>query len=79
MGFYHPIITPDEEMSERCPISPSEDIILSLRFLRKQFPIRLIFAMTVNNTPGQLYVALSRVVARNTTWVLSKPIIIFII
>jgi len=27
-------------------------------------------SMTVNNTPGQLYVALSRVVARNTTWVL---------
>jgi len=46
-------------MSERCPISPSEDISLSLRFLRRQFPIRLIFAMTVNNTPRQLYVALS--------------------
>ncbi|RCV28396.1 hypothetical protein SETIT_5G402100v2 [Setaria italica] len=34
----------------RIPVSPSEDITLSFKFKRKQFPIRLSFAMTINKT-----------------------------
>ena len=32
----------------RIPLSPSEDISLPFKFKRKQFPIRLSFAMTIN-------------------------------
>uniref|UniRef100_A0A453Q8B8 DNA helicase Pif1-like 2B domain-containing protein n=1 Tax=Aegilops tauschii subsp. strangulata TaxID=200361 RepID=A0A453Q8B8_AEGTS len=32
----------------RVPMSPSEDISLPLKLKRKQFPIRLSFAMTIN-------------------------------
>ena len=74
----------------RIPMSPSEDLTLPFKFKRKQFPIRLSFAMTINKTQGQtipdvgiylpepifshrqLYVALSRGVSRETTWVLAK-------
>ena len=37
----------------RIPLSPSEDITLPFRFKRKQFPIRLSFAMTINKAQGQ--------------------------
>lgn len=75
----------------RIPLSPSEDINLPFKFKRKQFPIRLSFAMTINKAQGQtilivgiylpepvfahgqLYVALSRGVSRQTTWVLFRP------
>ncbi|XP_062208910.1 uncharacterized protein LOC133917933 [Phragmites australis] len=74
----------------RIPLSPSEDISLPFRFKRKQFPIRLSFAMTINKAQGQtipnvgiylpepvfshgqLYVALSRGVSRQSTRILSK-------
>ena len=35
------------------PLSPSEDISLSFKFKRKQFPIRLSFAMTINKAQDQ--------------------------
>ena len=35
----------------RIPMSPSDDI--SFKFKRKQFPIRLSFAMTINKAQGQ--------------------------
>ena len=75
----------------RIPLSPSEDINLPFKFKRKQFPIRLSFAMTINKAQGQtipivgiylpepvfahgqLYVALSRGVSRQMTWVLFRP------
>ena len=68
----------------RIPLSPSEDISLPFKFKRKQFPIRLSFAMTINKAQGQtipivgiylpepvfahgqLYVALSRGMSRQT-------------
>ena len=34
-------------------MSPSEDISLPFKFKRKQFPIRLTFAMTINKAQGQ--------------------------
>jgi len=37
----------------RIPLSPSEDITLPFKFKRKQFPIRLSFAMTINKAQGQ--------------------------
>ncbi|XP_062232422.1 uncharacterized protein LOC133929645 [Phragmites australis] len=37
----------------RIPLSPSEDISLPFRFKRKQFPIRLSFAMIINKAQGQ--------------------------
>jgi len=37
----------------RIPLSPSEDINLPFKFKRKQFPIRLSFAMTINKAQGQ--------------------------
>jgi PIF1-like helicase/Helitron helicase-like domain at N-terminus len=75
----------------RIPLSPSDDDLFPFRFKRKQFPIRLSFAMTINKAQGQtvpnvgvyladpvfshgqLYVALSRGVSRQTTKVLIKP------
>ena len=37
----------------RIPLSPSDDISLPFKFKRKQFPIRLSFAMTINKSQGQ--------------------------
>ncbi|XP_039789046.1 ATP-dependent DNA helicase PIF1-like [Panicum virgatum] len=37
----------------RIPMSPSEDITLPFKFKKKQFPIRLSFAMTINKAQGQ--------------------------
>nr|XP_015624412.1 uncharacterized protein LOC107279989 [Oryza sativa Japonica Group] len=37
----------------RIPLSPSDDISLPFKFKRKQFPIRLNFAMTINKSQGQ--------------------------
>ncbi|RCV06216.1 hypothetical protein SETIT_1G145600v2 [Setaria italica] len=72
------------------PMSPLEDLSLSFKFERKQFPICLSFAMTINKAQGQtipnvgiylpepifaqghLYVALSRDVSHETTWVLAR-------
>jgi ATP-dependent DNA helicase PIF1 len=39
----------------RIPMSPSEDLSLPFKFKRKQFPIRLSFAMTINKAQGQTY------------------------
>jgi hypothetical protein len=45
----------------RIPLSPSEDVMLQFKLKRKQVPIRLSFARTINK-------ALSRGVTRKTTW-----------
>ena len=37
----------------RIPLSPSEDISLPFKFKRKQLPVRLSFAMTINKAQGQ--------------------------
>uniref|UniRef100_I1QLT0 ATP-dependent DNA helicase n=1 Tax=Oryza glaberrima TaxID=4538 RepID=I1QLT0_ORYGL len=37
----------------RIPLSPSDDISLPFKFKRKQFPIRLSFAMIINKSQGQ--------------------------
>jgi hypothetical protein len=37
----------------RIPLSSSQDISLPLKFKRKQFPIQLSFAMTINKAQGQ--------------------------
>ena len=37
----------------RIPLYPSEDDVLPFKFKRKQFPIRLSFAMTINKAQGQ--------------------------
>ena len=37
----------------RIPLCPSNDEMFPFRFKRKQFPIRLSFAMTVNKAQGQ--------------------------
>uniref|UniRef100_A0A8I7B2I2 ATP-dependent DNA helicase n=1 Tax=Hordeum vulgare subsp. vulgare TaxID=112509 RepID=A0A8I7B2I2_HORVV len=37
----------------RIPMSPSEDISVPFRLKRKQFPIRVSFAMTINKAQGQ--------------------------
>jgi ATP-dependent exoDNAse (exonuclease V) alpha subunit len=37
----------------RIPLCPSNDEMFSFRFKRKQFPIRLSFAMTINKAQGQ--------------------------
>ena len=37
----------------RLPLSPSDDISLPFKFKRKQFPVRLSFAMTINKSHGQ--------------------------
>jgi ATP-dependent DNA helicase PIF1 len=35
------------------PLCPSDDEMFPFQFKRKQFPVRLNFAMTVNKTQGQ--------------------------
>jgi ATP-dependent DNA helicase PIF1 len=37
----------------RIPLSPSEDVMLPFKLKRKQFPIKLSFAMTINKAQGQ--------------------------
>jgi ATP-dependent DNA helicase PIF1 len=37
----------------RIPLCPSDDEMFPFQFKRKQFPVRLSFAMTVNNSQGQ--------------------------
>jgi len=37
----------------RIPLYPSDDEMFSFQFKRKQFPIRLSFAMTINKAQGQ--------------------------
>ncbi|XP_051220245.1 uncharacterized protein [Lolium perenne] len=43
----------DRVFIPRIPLSPSDDISLLFKFKRKQFPIRLSFAMTINKAQGQ--------------------------
>ncbi|KAL6909792.1 hypothetical protein ACP4OV_001451 [Aristida adscensionis] len=74
---------------QRIPMNPSDDMSLPFKLKRKQFPIRLSFAMTINKAQGQtipnvgiylpepvfshgqLYVALSRGVSRQSTRILA--------
>ncbi|XP_075499060.1 uncharacterized protein LOC142537425 [Primulina tabacum] len=71
----------------RIPLSPAENEGYPFQLRRKQFPIRLCFAMTINKAQGQtipylpqpvfshgqLYVALSRGPSMSATKVLIKP------
>jgi ATP-dependent DNA helicase PIF1 len=75
----------------RILLSLSEDLSLPFKFKRKQFFVRLSFAMTITKAQdqmlstvgaylpepvfshGQLYVALSKGVSQESTWVLCKP------
>uniref|UniRef100_K3YBR9 DNA helicase Pif1-like 2B domain-containing protein n=1 Tax=Setaria italica TaxID=4555 RepID=K3YBR9_SETIT len=50
----------------RIPLCPSDDEMFPFQFKRKQFPIRLSFAMT-------LYVAMSRATARTNIKILALP------
>lgn len=43
----------DRVFIPRIPLSPSKDLSLPFKFKRKQFPIRLSFAMTINKAQGQ--------------------------
>jgi ATP-dependent DNA helicase PIF1 len=40
----------------RLPLSPSDDISLPFKFKRKQFPVWLSFAMTINKSQGKLVI-----------------------
>ncbi|XP_072148444.1 uncharacterized protein [Setaria viridis] len=74
-GAYRNRISGKRVFIPRIPMSPSKDLSLPFKFKRKQFPIRLSFAMTINKAQGphgQLYVALSRGVSRETMWVLAR-------
>ncbi|XP_062199928.1 uncharacterized protein LOC133902352 [Phragmites australis] len=75
----------------RIPLCSSDDEIFPFQFKRKQFPVRLSFAMTINKAQGQtipnvgiylpelvfshdqLYVALSRAIARVNIKILAVP------
>ena len=81
----------NESFCPRIPLCPSEDDMFPFKLKRKQFPVRLSFAMTINKAQGQtipnvgvylpdsvfshgqLYVALSRGISRETTKVLVRP------
>jgi hypothetical protein len=43
----------DRVFLPRIPLCPSDDAMFPFRFKRKQFPIRLSFAMTINKSQGQ--------------------------
>ena len=43
----------DRVFIPRIPMSPSEDLSLPFKFKRKQFPLRLSIAMTINKAQGQ--------------------------
>jgi hypothetical protein len=45
--------TRDRVFLPRIPLCPSDDAMFPFRFKRKQFPIRLSFAMTINKSQGQ--------------------------
>lgn len=85
------IMLEKESFCQESPLCPSDDNMFPFKLKRKQFPIRLSFAMTINKAQGQtipnvgvylpesvfshgqLYVALSRGISRDTTKVLVKP------
>ena len=59
----------------KIPLCPSADDMFSFKVKRKKFPIRLSFAIGISR---ELYVALSRVISRENTKVLVKPVKEFI-